>query len=572
MSDRPHALEWLKRFVPEEQRTDPEAVRRTQLTVAISFFLAATAPVFGAVAFFVYHLPAIAAIDLAGAALAAASPFVLRATRSLLLASSLTLGVIVLTICLAAGSVEGLTSPALAWLAVVPILSSAIAGRRVAAVWAVVCTLGIITMVTLDHFGLMPNRELPPDARRLASAWNFSLMFGVVLFFSALYETLHVRAMAALNETRKELEKARDQAALNERLAALGRLAAGVAHEINNPSTFVAGNVRLARDTVALVRTGAVPATELQEVEMALSDALTGATRITETVRDLKTLGRAGDDKPAVVDAAEVMDVSLRIVANQLRHSATVRRNLAHVPAVVANESRLGQVFVNLLTNAADAMPKRALHENVITVSTRLEGERVCIEVQDNGMGIAAEALPHIFDPFFSTRQAGAGSGLGLSICRNLVAQMKGQLEVQSVVGKGTTFRVLLPAVRETSQRRLRVLVIDDDILMCKSLERLLGRKYDVEHHQSAKEALSRKDLESFDVILCDLMMPELTGVDFYDRVVATLPQVASRIGFMTGGNAAPPEPLRDRLVDKPFEGDKLEALLTLLSGRTGRA
>jgi len=196
----------------------------------------------------------------------------------------------------------------------------------------------------------------------------------------------------------------------------------------------------------------------------------------------------------------------------------------------------------------------------------------VCIEVQDNGTGIAPDVLPHIFDPFYSTKQAGAGSGLGLAICRNLVEQMKGQLEVESVVGLGSTFRVLLPAVRESAQRRLRLLVIDDDLMMCRSLERLLGRKYDVEHHQSAKEALSRKDLESFDVILCDLMMPELTGVDFYDRVVATLPQVAARIGFMTGGNAAPPALLRDRLVDKPFENDKLEALLALLSGRTGRA
>jgi CheY-like chemotaxis protein len=210
--------------------------------------------------------------------------------------------------------------------------------------------------------------------------------------------------------------------------------------------------------------------------------------------------------------------------------------------------------------------------------------------VQDNGTGIAPDVLPHIFDPFFSTKPVGTASGLGLSICRTLVEQMNGRIEVESAPEAGCTFRVVLPAVtveersasvaalapRPAAVRRLRVLVVDDDLMMCKSLERLLGRKHHVEHHQSAREALSRHDLDSFDVILCDLLMPELTGADFYDRVLERLPQVASRIGFMTGGNLGPEAPpadaLRDRLVDKPFEGEKLEALLTMLSGRAGRA
>jgi signal transduction histidine kinase len=564
-------MKWLKYFVPPALQGDPEAVRRAQLTIALAYLLAAFTPLFAAIAFFGYRLGVIAIIDLLGAALAFAAPFVLRATGSVKLASSLVLSVIVLTIALAAGSVEGLTSPALAWLALVPIVSATLGGRRAAAVWAAVCTLTLVALVLLDRIGgVLPNRELPVDARRIAAAWNYALMFGVALSFSALYENLHLRAVAALNQAREELERTRQQAALNERMAALGRLVAGVAHEINNPSTFVAGNVRLARDTVALVRSGAVPATELQEVEAALSDALTGATRITDTVRDLKTLGRASDESTAMVDAADVMDVSLRILANPLRHRATVEKNLAHVASVVANESRLGQVFVNLLTNAADAMPERPAAQNLIKVSTRMRGDEVSIEVEDNGSGIAPDVLPHIFDPFFSTKETGTGTGLGLSICRTLVEQMKGRLEVESMPGRGSLFRVLLPAAR-----RMRVLVIDDDVSMCQSLERLLGRKYQVEHHLSATEALARADLETFDVILCDLLMPEVNGADFYERVQKTRPHLAPRIGFMTGAGVESPgaDALRDRLVDKPVETEKLEALLTSLAGRrTGRA
>jgi signal transduction histidine kinase len=563
-------MKWLKYFVPPTLQGDPEAVRRAQLTIALSYLIAVSTPVFAAIAYFGYHLGVIAAIDLLGSALALGSTFVLRATGSVKLASSLVLSVIVLAISLAAASVEGLTSPALAWLALVPIAGSALGGRRSATEWAAVCTVTLVALVGVDRLGMLPNHELPVAARRLAAAWNYALMFGAALGFSALYENLHLRAMATLNRTREELERAQQQAALNERMAALGRLVAGVAHEINNPSTFVAGNVRLARDTVALVRSGAVPASELQEVEAALSDALTGATRITDTVRDLKTLGRATDESPAMVDPADVMDVSLRILANPLRLRATVEKSLAHVSAVLVNESRLGQVFVNLLTNAADAMPERPAAQNVIKVSARMRGEEVCIEVEDNGTGISPEVLPHIFDPFFSTKETGNGTGLGLSICRTLVEQMQGRLEVESRPGRGSLFRVVLPAAR-----RLRVLVIDGDSSMGQSLEQLLGRRYQVEHHQSANEALARADLETFDVILCDLVMPEVNGADFYERVQKTRPHLAPRIGFMTGagaehaGVAAP----HDRRVDKPVESEKLEALLRALMGSgSGRA
>jgi signal transduction histidine kinase len=572
-----------RRFVPEALAKDPDGARRAELTVGLSFFLAVICPAFAAVSFFGYRLPAIAAIDLIAAALALGVPWVLRATGSLPLASSLTLAITVAAMALAAGSVEGITSPAMAWLIVVPIFASLIGGRGNAVRWAAICCTVVVVMFALEQ--AHPGRELPIAERRSTAAWNYLLMFVMVAAFAVLYERLNARAALALAAARAELEKAREQAALSDRMVALGRLAAGVAHQINNPSTFVAGNVRLARDTVAQVLAGATPSTELREVESALSDALTGAVRITETVRDLKTLGRAGDEKSAPIDAADVMDTSLRIVSHPLRHRCTVEKNLQRVPQVLANESRLGQVFVNLLTNAGDAMPEgRPVSENRVRVTTRLAAGAVCIEVVDNGVGICAEELGKIFDPFFTTKAPGQGIGLGLSIARKLVEQMKGTLEVESKVGVGSTFRVLLPTRLEPGRpsgaaapeapagRRLKVLVIDDEEMVCKALVRLLNTRHDVEFCTSAVEALARGDLSRFDVVLCDLMMPGMTGVDFYERVVQEWPQLSGRIGFVSGGVFSDrvrrhAELYRARLVDKPFQADQLHALLARLAG-----
>ena len=568
-------------FVPEALARHPDSARRARLTVVLSFFIAAMCPLFAAVSFFVYGLPVIAAIDVAAAAIAFAVPFALRSTGSLKLATSLTLSVTVAAMWLAAASVEGITSPAVAWLVVVPIFASLLGGRRNAVVWAVICAAAVVAMIALEPW--LPGRELPLEARRQSAAWNYVLMFMMVAAFSVLYERLHERSVAALAATRADLETAREQAAIADRLAALGRLAAGVAHQINNPSHFVAGSVRLARDTVAQVRAGVTQSSELREVEAALSDALTGAVRIAETVRDLKTLGRAADDGAGPVDAADVMDVSLRIASTQLRHRCVVEKNLQRVAASWANEARLGQVFVNLLVNAAEAMPERPAKENVVKVIARMNLGKVCVEVHDNGRGIPPDALGRIFDPFFTTKPPGQGSGLGLSMCRALVEQMGGSISVESVVGKGSMFRVELPVApavepvarsteTEPGQRRLRVLVIDDEPLVSSSLKRMLASRHDVETCASAVEALARGDLARFDVVLCDLMMPGMSGVDFYERVVKEWPQLEGRIGFLSGGAFTDrvrqhADAFSARLVGKPFEVEKLNALLAELSG-----
>lgn len=567
-------------FVPESLAKDPDSSRRALLTVGLSLFLGIACPLFAAVSLFVYRLPAIALVDLVAAAAALSVPFLLRATKSLELASSVTLAVTVAAMALAAGSVEGLTSPAMVWLVVVPIFASLLGGRRNAIVWAAVCAAVVGAMAWLQ-----PGHELPIEVRRQTAAWNYVLMFAMVAAFAALYERLHERSAAALAAARADLEKAREQAAIADRLVALNRLAEGVAHEINNPSTFVAGNVRLARDTIAQVRAGVTPSSELREVEAALSDALTGAVRITEAVRDLERLGRRPDEGASLVDAADVLDVSVRIVSTQLVHRCRVERNLLHVQPVWANEARLGQVFVNLLLNAADAMPgDRPVRENVVRVTTRMSGGRVAIDVSDNGRGIPADALGRIFDPFYTTKAVGQGAGLGLSIARALVEQMGGTLAVESQVGRGSTFRVELPGapavepvkpaaqLDDASTRRLRVLVIDDEPLVCMSLVRLLERKHDVESCTSAVEALARGDLARFDVVLCDLVMPGLSGVDFYERVVKEWPQLEGRIGFLSGGNFTDrvrrhADAFSGRLVDKPFEVEKLHALVAALSG-----
>jgi len=219
------------------------------------------------------------------------------------------------------------------------------------------------------------------------------------------------------------------------------------------------------------------------------------------------------------------------------------------VAPVNGNESRLGQVFINLIVNAAQAIPEGDAANNEIKIVTRMDSSgRVAIEFQDTGAGIPAEILPHIFDAFFTTKATAFGTGLGLAICHRIVAEHDGEISVKSRTGSGTVFRVVLRAEnRQVAEpaalpeirapRAGRILVIDDEQMLCNAIERILGAEHDVTTVTSAREALSRFGAgERFDLILCDLMMPEMTGMDLHEELQQSMPDQAAKFIFMSGG------------------------------------
>jgi signal transduction histidine kinase len=371
---------------------------------------------------------------------------------------------------------------------------------------------------------------------------------------------------------RKKLEL--DRAVATERMAAMGRLAAGVGHEINNPLTYVLANVESLLDTSSVTR----PLPPVEEVLERLSEARDGLGRIRVIVRDLQTLSRA-EESYGEVDLRQALDQAIQIAAAEVRHRAPIVRRYEDVPPVRGSKTRLGQVFLNLIINAAQAIPEGQAAHHRIEVAIRSVGKTCVVAITDTGSGIAPEHLERIFDPFFTTKEIGAGTGLGLSISREIIVGHGGTLAATSTPGVGTTMTVTLPhaevsevaaapAPKPTaSTRRAKVLVIDDEPLITRILQKGLSR-HDVVVTSQARDALSRIEQgERFDVILCDLMMPDISGIDVHDYLTRTYPAVAERVVFMTGGAFTSKaksflSSVPNERIDKPFSLAQIKSLV----------
>jgi two-component system NtrC family sensor kinase len=231
---------------------------------------------------------------------------------------------------------------------------------------------------------------------------------------------------------------------LNERMAAIGMLAAGVAHEINNPLAFVSSNLCYIEKELRRLK---LPPSELGEMMEAITDAREGADRMRDIVQSLRALARGDSISTHPMDLHEVLENSVHLIRGRLRNKGMLARDYGELPPVIGNPVQLSQVFVNLLINALQALPEQG---GEIRLVTRLHnGSQVLVEVRDTGCGIPAEHLERIFEPFFTTKPVGEGTGLGLSISHDIIRGLGGELTVSSVVGQGTTFRVLLPVARE---------------------------------------------------------------------------------------------------------------------------
>ncbi|MFL5347331.1 MAG: ATP-binding protein [Hyalangium sp.] len=391
--------------------------------------------------------------------------------------------------------------------------------------------------------------------------------------------SLRLEAEALAQHRTKELFAAQEKLVQSEKLAVAGQFAAGVGHEINNPLSFVIGNLHFALEYLEGLSEPLADAEVLQEPIDALKDARAGAERIRAILTDLKRFARADESLLGPVDVREALEFSLSMAMPHIRHRAQVERRYSPVPPVLGNEAKLGQVFLNLLMNAAQAIPEGDVARNHIIVTTRMENGQVLVEVADTGRGMTPEILERAFQPFFTTRAVGEGMGLGLSICLGLVQSMKGELSATSRPGVGSTFRVVLPTSTQPApvltpmsaaraSRPKRVLVIDDEPGIAAVFKRIIGRSHEVVVVQSGREALAllEKD-DAFDRIFCDLMMADLTGMDVYEVLSSRRQDCLERFVFMTGGSFT--ERARTFLqtmpftrIDKPFDPEHIRTLV----------
>lgn len=365
-----------------------------------------------------------------------------------------------------------------------------------------------------------------------------------------------------------DLRIAEEQLSRAEKLSALGALAAGVAHEINNPLAYVILNLEMLRDSRQVLDPAAIDA---------LREAIDGAKRIHRIAGELR--GFSGSDAPGPpepVDLASAIRNAVNIAQNELRHRGRLELDLAGELTALAREGQVVQVLVNVLVNAAQALPDDQSADPP-RIGIRLsagEDNRgapvALIEVRDDGVGIDPEALPHVFDPFFSTRRRGDGAGLGLAISKRIVESYGGRIALSSELGHGTTVtiafpRMHAPTVRAASPPRRtarlnprRVLIIDDEVPIARALSRLLTG-HDVVVANDSVTALDALDGAAFDVVLCDLMMPSVPGPELYRRACARDPGLADRFVFMTGGAftesaSAFLATVKGRVLIKPFD------------------
>ena len=374
-----------------------------------------------------------------------------------------------------------------------------------------------------------------------------------------------------------------------ERLAALGRLAAGVGHEINNPLTYVIINLRLASSLLAEIDPHlVVDEPVIAKVTAMMTDSLDGLERIAAIVASLQGLARHTEGERTLVDVSRILDRALTIAEHETRARAQVARSYRDRVALEADEGRLLQLFVNLIVNAAQAIKPGAPQDNTIEVTTMVRQGRLHVAVRDTGQGIPEDVLPHVFNPFFTTKQEEQGTGLGLAISQEIAREHGGDIVVETRAGMGTAITVRLPL----SGRGLkashaedrpqptpsieggRVLVVDDEPQILRILKRSLEPACSVSTAPDVAVALEIIENDApFDVILCDIVLPT-GGV----RMLRTwleqrAPELLPGLVYMTGGGLSPetqsmldesPNPV----LRKPFHLDEVHQTIAAIMAR----
>ena len=369
-----------------------------------------------------------------------------------------------------------------------------------------------------------------------------STVAGLVIAFVAI-STL-VATLNAYWSARGDREKRSIQTKLlaADRMASMGLLAAGVGHELNNPLAYISANLDFLQSSFDEM---GYPDEELRE---ALLDARHGARRMGDIVRELRVFTRQPANEPGPVDLRALLRSTIALCRTQIRHQASLVAELDDVPLAEGIEGQLGQVFLNLLVNAAQAFDHTGIANPRIQVQLHRLNDFAEVRVIDNGPGVPAAIRDRIFAPFFTTKPPGVGTGLGLSLCLEFARRARGRLWLESPPQGGSTFVVQLPLhdkkttgtpnpppVSREILNNATLLIVDDELPVAHALKRsLIGCKVVIAADGQA--ALDACLAQPFDAILCDLIMPKMSGMGFYERLCATQPKLAGRVIFLTGG------------------------------------
>lgn len=449
----------------------------------------------------------------------------------------------------------------------------------------------VLSMLHPDDYAVAAERiralasgmtSVPPTDERFVRA-DGQVLHAEVIALRSVFQG--EPAVVAVGRDRTEARRMRAELAHADRVSSVGRLAAGVAHEVNNPLTYVTLHLGAVSAAVDAMREGASPPDEagLGAVAEALRTVSEGVDRVRRIVRDLKTFSRQDDDRPARIDLRETLESALNLASHELIARVRVVREYAPLPAVEGIEGRLCQVFLNLFVNAAQAIPDDGA-EHTMVVRARREGSFVRVDVIDDGVGVPAALRERIFEPFFSTRRSADGTGLGLSICADIVRAHGGHITLQSEEGRGSEFSVFLPVAGASDAGaealpppgsslppgRVRVLAVDDEPAVLAGVVRALGGEHAVTTVGCAADALRLLERGTrFDVVLCDVLMPGMNGPEFLDEVRSRWPSLAERVLLMMGGSSRDARKLvgeGQTLLSKPFNAATLrEAVVRAL-------
>ncbi|MEL6345589.1 MAG: ATP-binding protein [Myxococcota bacterium] len=403
----------------------------------------------------------------------------------------------------------------------------------------------------------------------------------------ATYEGQPVVLLSCRDLTERRRIEARIAQA--DRLASLGVLVAGIAHEINNPLTAIHSSLAMMfAEMSGHQELGRLPSRSLVEQwQMLTGIAQNSVDRVARIVKDLRTISKEKLVEHAPVLVNTVAHQTLKMLEPNLFGRVTLTQDLQAVPPVIGDADRLGQVVLNLLLNACEAMPPRPIEHNHVLVRTAVVGDEVCVEVHDNGVGIPAEHLSRLFTPFFTTRRQTGGTGLGLTVCHGIIQQMSGRIEVESAPGEGARFRVFLPQAPEdsvspsspqrvvptrTSPQLERILLVDNEPLLRASLSRLLEYYGEVIVASSGNGAIALLESDSdFDLILSDILMPDGDGIALLQWVQQNQPEMLERLVFMTGMLTASSHDALNRagctILEKPIAFAEVEATIERLYG-----